>query len=955
MVKRSVVSFERPDESRQERKDRLAREKALLETEKPERVGSADTATNFKGLGWGDLWRARSGWGQPTTYPPVHRATSKTLSVAFPFLNGVGLGTAGVYIGRIKDSGGPFCADPWEWYARKIVTGTSILLIGDIGAGKSSTAKAYVTRQFALGRKCAVVSDPKGEWVPVAHAVGGDVVSIGPGLPNRLNPLDAPLREPGESDDQYAHRVFARRQLLLISVLTTVLGRDLAAAELTVVDVTLGAVTARVGADRVPTLNDVYAEFQEPSQQEALDDPAAIKDLRHGLRRLVVGDLAGMFDGESTVSFDSTKLMTVMDTGAFQSAGEEAKNLATLLASEWLEAAISVRDGSQWNVVYDEGYRMLRNKHQLLRMSDHWKLARHYGLTNILIMHRVSDLDAIGDEQSESRQLALGLLSDTQIKIVGRQEPDMIPKTKSTLGLSDTVAEVIGTLGKGEFVWLVNGRPFLVQTHLTDDERLRVFNTDAQMAAAKTEVPLVPEPVSVEVETAPTIELDSDALASPEVLLEESSPQPAAPVVTPLATPLPALNELPPAPVAVPEPEVSGLDSLLFEELSENTELSKDTRKRIPGGMGKRVALIAASVVAVAGIGIGAVHAVGNDDEGGVTQSAEAVVKVTGLMTPKLGAFTAGASTPWAYNTVAWETKVPKLGAATATNANVVTVTATKLTLKSLTDGHTEKTVKVRKAIKWVASAILNGAPVTAWLDGLDVRVWNPETKSLTTSTLDATPTASQTGANPLMKVGGNTVVLSGAGVQTVNIPEGMSAIAAEDGTILTATQSGKWGRVGLDGVTQQAGQLVTPVPGATLQKWITAGWGSAVSVWAKRSKTYLVVEHLSDKKMATVAVPAARVAAPSVTTGVNSSSTIAAGYAIDLATGTVIADVSNSALVSTKFVGVSLIGQMSGKYFATTDFAHVSPLLHPVAASDDSRAVTVTKSKVTVFTKGVQ
>ena len=121
----------------------------------------------------------------------THRATTRVLRVAYPFLAEGGLGADGTYIGSDVFSGGSFVYDPWVLYQGRVITNPNVLLAGVIGSGKSSTAKALITRSLALGHKAYVPCDPKGEWTAVAEAMGGATIKLGPGLATRLNPLDA--------------------------------------------------------------------------------------------------------------------------------------------------------------------------------------------------------------------------------------------------------------------------------------------------------------------------------------------------------------------------------------------------------------------------------------------------------------------------------------------------------------------------------------------------------------------------------------------------------------------------------------------------------------------------------------------------------------------------------------------------------------------------------------------
>ena len=119
----------------------------------------------------------------------AHRASSATLAGAYPFL-APAPADVGVYVGVDALTGGPFCFDPWALYTAGVLTNPNVLLAGVIGQGKSALAKSLAVRSIAAGRRVYVPGDPKGEWAPVAHAVGGTVVSLGQGLATRLNPLD---------------------------------------------------------------------------------------------------------------------------------------------------------------------------------------------------------------------------------------------------------------------------------------------------------------------------------------------------------------------------------------------------------------------------------------------------------------------------------------------------------------------------------------------------------------------------------------------------------------------------------------------------------------------------------------------------------------------------------------------------------------------------------------------
>ncbi|WP_449373061.1 hypothetical protein [Arthrobacter psychrolactophilus] len=144
--------------------------------------------------------------GPHRLHPAPHRASTMTFAAAYPFITESGLGHEGTYIGSDVFGSGAFSYDPWVLYDKGVISGPSIVIIGTVGTGKSMCAKSLVARFITLGRKAAVASDPKGEWGPVANAVGGKVISVGPGRPTRVNPLDAGAPLPGPLECPMAGR-----------------------------------------------------------------------------------------------------------------------------------------------------------------------------------------------------------------------------------------------------------------------------------------------------------------------------------------------------------------------------------------------------------------------------------------------------------------------------------------------------------------------------------------------------------------------------------------------------------------------------------------------------------------------------------------------------------------------------------------------------------------------------
>ena len=409
---------------------------------------------------------------------PRHQDTSATLAGAYPFLAEGGLGSEGVFVGQDLYSGSSFVYDPWILYARGLITAPNLVLAGIVGSGKSCLAKSLYTRSIPFGRRVYVPGDPKGEHTAVAEAVGGRAIALGHGMPNRLNPLDEGHRPSGYDDAQWASQIASRRRDLVGALAETVLERRLTPLEHTAVDI---AIDRTVRSADVPVLPMVVDRLLAP---DPADDPDGrlTEDGRlvgHALRRLVAGDLAGLFDGPSTVAFDPSLPMISLDLSRVT---ENATLISVLMtcASAWMESALLDPNGGQRWVVYDEAWRLMSHPALLRRMDAHWRLARHYGIANMLIFHKLTDLDNVGDSGSAMRALASSLLANAETRIVYRQEADQLGATSAALGLTGTEQSLIPTLGTGQGLWRIKNRSFVVQ-HQMHPAELDLFDTTGRM------------------------------------------------------------------------------------------------------------------------------------------------------------------------------------------------------------------------------------------------------------------------------------------------------------------------------------------------------------------------------------------------------------------------------------------------------------------------------------------
>ncbi|MFD5600795.1 hypothetical protein ACFWHR_12165 [Leucobacter sp. NPDC058333] len=422
---------------------------------------------------------------------PWHRATGHQLAAANTFAAADVHDVAGPIIGVDMNSGKPFTFDPWELYRRGLASAPNILIQGSLRQGKSFSIKRLVTLLVEFGRFAINTSDSKGEHGAVAEALGGNVFKMGVfGSEIRLNALEAPERQHDELLVNYEARVRASR----ISVLQQIAGlltpgeRPLIAREMTILEWALEEVVAESG--NRPTLRAVWEKISSRELLTAQDgyfDRRDADDLRDGLRRLVHGDLGGMFDTDSSIELNPDSPYTVIDTFAIGQRGEQALSVTQAVTNAWVLNTISNKNaGRQYLLIREEGWADMRTKAALEAHRKQLKLSGEYGVAMILIVHEGGDFDAVGAEGSQERELAKTLLRGYANRISFWQNEETLDDAIERKMFTRAEAAAIGTLSRGQFLVKMKSGSYAVDGNPTSTEwEKELFDTDRQMRDRK--------------------------------------------------------------------------------------------------------------------------------------------------------------------------------------------------------------------------------------------------------------------------------------------------------------------------------------------------------------------------------------------------------------------------------------------------------------------------------------
>jgi type IV secretory pathway VirB4 component len=405
---------------------------------------------------------------------PGHRCTTRHGQAIYPFLASGGLGARGVFVGR-DSGGGAFCYDPWSLYGEGLLDDPNAIVLGKLGQGKSSLVKTLLWRMLLFGRR-AFVLDVKREYGPLCAAAGVRPVSLAPGGGVRLNPL-ASHPEP-------------HAQLELLRAVTrTAIGAPLTLLEAGALREALAVVRAHATAHAEPTLPEVAALLFAPVAQMAENLRTSAERLAADARRaalalqdLCEGPLRGIFDGPTTPGLDLDSRLVVIDLHAVRDS--PAVGILMACATAWMGALLArmaERPGRERLInVADESWKIVQHTGLGEWFQSNFKLARQYGVMNLVVLHKLADLQAAGDSGSRAARIAEGLIADASTRIVYHQDESQVPLTRELLGLSETEARLLSMLRTGQALWRVGSRSFVVQ-HYRSRLEARLTNTDTGM------------------------------------------------------------------------------------------------------------------------------------------------------------------------------------------------------------------------------------------------------------------------------------------------------------------------------------------------------------------------------------------------------------------------------------------------------------------------------------------
>ena len=189
------------------------------------------------------------------------------------------------------------------------------------------------------------------------------------------------------------------------------------------------------------------------------------RDVALELRRLVHGDLRGMFDGPTTDGLRLDGPLVVLDLSAVYHS--PALGVLMACAAAWLQTRsqrAATATGSCWwstrpgRSSATSGWPVGSSPPGSCRGPSAWPTWP--------CSTGCRTWPSVGAAGSEQVGLAEGLLADSETRVVYAQSPGEVARTGELLGLTDTEAELVTQLRRGTALWKVGRRSFLVEHRL---------------------------------------------------------------------------------------------------------------------------------------------------------------------------------------------------------------------------------------------------------------------------------------------------------------------------------------------------------------------------------------------------------------------------------------------------------------------------------------------------------
>ena len=307
---------------------------------------------------------------------PIKRALTTTSTAIFvPFTTQeLFMGGDSLYYGLNATSNNLIMVD------RKKSKNPNGLILGTPGSGKSFAAKREMTNVFFTTNDDIIIGDPEGEYYPLVHALGGQVIHISPNSKDYINPMDINMNY---SEDDNPLGV---KSDFILSLCELIMGsRDgIEAEEKSVIDRCLPLVYQNYFSDpkpeNMPILGDLYDCLRKQKEPQAQRIATALEIYVNGSLK-VFNHQTNVELNNRIVCFDIKEL------------GKQLKKLGMLIIQDQVWNRVTVNRGVKSTWYYIDEFHLLLKEEQTASYSvEIFKRFRKWGGIPTGITQNIKDL-----------------------------------------------------------------------------------------------------------------------------------------------------------------------------------------------------------------------------------------------------------------------------------------------------------------------------------------------------------------------------------------------------------------------------------------------------------------------------------------------------------------------------------------------------------------------------------
>ena len=264
---------------------------------------------------------------------------------------------------------------------RKKLKNPNGLILGTPGSGKSFAAKREITNAFFVTKDDIIIGDPEGEYYPLVHALGGQVIHISPTSRDYINPMDINM-DYSEDDNP-----LGVKSDFVLSLCELIMGsRDgIEAEEKSVIDRCLPLVYQKYFSDprpeNMPVLGDLYDCLRRQKEPQAQRIATALE--------IYVNGSLKVFNHQTNVELNNR--IVCFD---IKDLGKQLKKLGMLIVQDQVWNRVTVNRGSRKSTRYyiDEFHLLLKEEQTAAYSVEIWKRFRKWGGIPTGITQNIKDL-----------------------------------------------------------------------------------------------------------------------------------------------------------------------------------------------------------------------------------------------------------------------------------------------------------------------------------------------------------------------------------------------------------------------------------------------------------------------------------------------------------------------------------------------------------------------------------